>query len=132
MIAGKALSWHVSAIFIVACLGHIACAAAPITVEDFILDAGSYVGRTVDVIGLVACDGIAGQQDCSLLMPGQMDSQLDVDVASLTRDDRKRMLDCAMEEVWFGRAPCQAVVSGEVEDSVMGPVLKASSISWRD
>jgi hypothetical protein len=112
-------------------LSHGALAGEPISVQDFVLDAKAYVGRSIEVSGTIICDAAAGEQDCSLVMPGAMSSQLDLDVSRLSRDDRKRMLGCSIENTVMNEANCEAIVSGRVVTTWIGPSLVASSMRWR-
>ncbi len=91
-----------------------------ITVKDFNIDRGSYVDRIVTVSGKAQCHG----RSCWLTQRGWISEQNAVSYAkSLSRDDRKRLLDC---EQAFSNG-CDVEVTGQVAEDD----LHASSIVWK-
>lgn len=86
------------------------------TVEDLKLDYQDVLGSCAEIKGLVLQAG-----EAALLMQSQMDaSPFFIDTTSLTRDERKILLNCP--------TGCQLTVTGIVQEVNYGKGLKAATI----
>jgi hypothetical protein len=115
-------------------IGNVAHAGSPITVADFVLDGDTYVGKKIEITGIVTCTAGMGDLDCSLIMQGQATTQLDLDVTALPREVRRRMLECGMEDMvdsMMGKSgKCGAIILGQVVKTPIGPSIHVSAVTW--
>lgn len=99
--------------------GDDAVAAAvctPMTVEDLKLDYAELLGTCAEVSGTVIQAG-----DIAMLMQSMMDANpFYLDTATLTRDERKILLNCS--------TGCQLTVTGTVQETNYSKGMKAVSI----
>jgi hypothetical protein len=68
-------------------------AAAPLSVQDFILDRSTYSGTTQTIEGVIACLGIS---TCLLYPSGEQpnSNHINLTAEGLSRDDRRKLLEC--------------------------------------
>jgi hypothetical protein len=93
------------------------------SVEDFLLDEATLNGKTVSVQGVALCAGA----DTCFLYEGVTNllQNTTFTPGSLSRDDRRRLLDCGGMLQY-----CSIVVTGRVKaDAFMGGIV-ASHIDW--
>ena len=98
--------------------GETAAAAVctPMTVEDLKLDYADVLGSCAEVTGTVIQAG-----DIVMLMQSMTDANpFYVDAATLTRDERKILLNCS--------TGCQLTVTGTVQETNYSKGMKAASI----
>ena len=103
-----------------------AIAAEPVksmTVQDFLLDVAELNGQTMAIRGSALCIGT----EMCYLYPGALNMMQSVmfNPGALSREDRKRPLDCNPVLNF-----CDVVITGRVDAKAMITKLMARSISW--